>query len=318
MLNIGIDLGGTNIAVGIVDEKGTILAQDSVPTKVGRPSQEIIRDMAVCARHTMEKNGIGMEQIKSVGVGIPGLADNKTGDVIYCVNLFWSQIPLKRELEALLKKPVYIDNDANVAALAEYMAGASKGTSSSVFLTLGTGVGSGIIINGKLWYGAHNVGGEIGHISLQMDGYHCNCGNDGCVDRYCSAGAITVMAQEEMKKTGNAELTALFEKNGMKISAREVFDLAKSGNSAALAVFERYTNCLSRTIDDIVAFLDPELVVLGGGVSKAGEFLVDAVRAKVPGLLLYKEMPFCDIKLAKLGSEAGIIGASFLQTVSES
>lgn len=196
MVYIGIDVGGTGVQVGVVDKHGHILAKDSFPTGVGRPYQEMIRDMADCTRSAVAKAGLSVEDIQSIGVGIPGLADAKTGNVIFCTNLGWRDIPLRDEFQRHLDKPVYIDNDATVAGLAESVAGVSAGTDSSVFITLGTGVGGGIVIHGKVWSGFHGVGSEIGHMILELDGEPCTCGNRGCLERYCSATAIIRMARE--------------------------------------------------------------------------------------------------------------------------
>ena len=179
MVYIGIDVGGTGVQVGVVDKHGHILAKDSFPTGVGRPYQEMIRDMADCTRSAVAKAGLSVEDIQSIGVGIPGLADAKTGNVIFCTNLGWRDIPLRDEFQRHLDKPVYIDNDATVAGLAESVAGVSAGTDSSVFITLGTGVGGGIVIHGKVWSGFHGVGSEIGHMILELDGEPCTCGNRG-------------------------------------------------------------------------------------------------------------------------------------------
>ena len=187
MVYIGIDVGGTGVQVGVVNEQGEIIAKDSFPTGVGRPYQEMIRDMADCTRSAVAKAGLTMDDVKAVGVGIPGIGDNKTGNVIFCTNLGWHDVPLRAEYQQYIDKPVYIDNDATVAGLAESVAGVSANTDSSVFLTLGTGVGGGIVIHGKVWNGFHGVGSEIGHMILKVGGEPCTCGNHGCVERYCSA-----------------------------------------------------------------------------------------------------------------------------------
>ena len=307
--NIGIDLGGTNIAVGVVDEQGNILSQTSTPTLATRPFAELVKDMARCITEVLTQANLEEKDIESVGIGIPGVADQKLGKVIFCTNLGWHDIPLREELQKYFNKPVYIDNDATVAGLAESYAGISKGCQSSVFLTLGTGVGAGIIINGKPWSGAHGVGSELGHMTLVVDGVPCTCGNDGCVERYCSATAIIRMAclgypdSLIMKLAGN---------DPDKIDARIVIDAAKAGDNTAVQVFNRFAKYLAITVNNITAFLDPEMIVLGGGVSKAGQFLLDNVRAQLPRYLMYKNLPSPKLELARLGNEAGIIGAAML------
>lgn len=312
MVYIGIDVGGTGVQVGAVDKHGHILAKDSFPTGVGRPYQEMIRDMADCTRSAVAKAGLSVEDIQSIGVGIPGLADAKTGNVIFCTNLGWRDIPLRDEFQRHLDKSVYIDNDATVAGLAESVAGVSAGTDSSVFITLGTGVGGGIVIHGKVWSGFHGVGSEIGHMILELDGEPCTCGNRGCLERYCSATAIIRMARELVAIHPDSMILSLAQGDPEKISAKIVFDAAREEDPIGKKVFRRYVSYLSQAIASIMQFLDPEIIVLGGGVSKAGAFLLDAVRQEVPKYLLFKGMPYARIELARLGADAGIIGAAML------
>ena len=312
MVYIGIDVGGTGVQVGVVNEQGEIIAKDSFPTGVGRPYQEMIRDMADCTRSAVAKAGLTIDDVKAVGVGIPGIGDNKTGHVIFCTNLGWRDVPLCAEYQQYIDKPVYIDNDATVAGLAESVAGVSANTDSSVFLTLGTGVGGGIVIHGKVWNGFHGVGSEIGHMILKVGGEPCTCGNHGCVERYCSATAIIRMAKEAVAQHPESAILTAVNGDANAINAKVVFDAAKAGDEVALVVFREYVSYLSQAISSIMQFLDPEVVVLGGGVSKAGAFLLDAVRAEVPKYLLFKTMPHARIELAKLGPDAGIIGAAML------
>ncbi|MGN0745157.1 MAG: ROK family protein [Aristaeellaceae bacterium] len=312
MVYAGIDVGGTGIQVGVVDETGHIIAKSSMVTEVGAPYQEQIAGMARCVQEAMDKAGLPMSELKSVGAGVPGLADQKTGMVTYCPNIHWNDVPFREEFQKHIDKPVFIDNDATVAGLAESVAGVSAGSDSSVFLTLGTGVGGGIVINGKVWNGAHGVGSEIGHMILEADGEPCNCGNNGCLERYCSATAIIRMAREQMDNHPDSLILTMSEGDKAKINAKIVFDAAREGDPTAVKVFRRYIRYLGQAIANIVNFLDPEVVVLGGGVSKAGAFLLDAVRAEVPKYVLYKTMPIARIELARLGPDAGIIGAAML------
>ena len=312
MVYAGIDVGGTGIQVGVVDETGHIIAKSSMVTEVGVPYQEQIAGMARCVQEAMNKAGLPMSELKSVGAGVPGLADQKTGMVAYCPNIHWSNVPFRAEFQKHIDKPVFIDNDATVAGLAESVAGVSAGSDSSVFLTLGTGVGGGIVINGKVWNGAHGVGSEIGHMILEADGEPCNCGNNGCLARYCSATAIIRMAREQMDNHPDSLILSIADGDKAKINAKIVFDAAREGDPTAVKVFRRYIRYLGQAIANIVNFLDPEVVVLGGGVSKAGAFLLDAVRAEVPKYVLYKTMPLARIELARLGPDAGIIGAAML------
>jgi len=310
MYSIGIDLGGTNIAVGVVDGQGKIVAQASTPTLAGRPFAELIADMAACALKAVEAAGLDMAQVERIGVGIPGVA--KDGVVIFCTNLGWTNEPLSAELQKHINKPVYIDNDATVAGLAESVAGISKDTHSSVFMTLGTGVGGGIVIGGKPWSGFHGVGSEIGHMILVSGGVPCTCGNKGCLERYCSATALIRMGKEALEKYPDSVMLKYCGGDADKLNAKNVIDAARVNDPAGCEAFDSYTDYLAQAIATVVNFLDPEVIVLGGGVSKAGAFLLESVRAKVPNYLIFKTLPYSRVELAELGNEAGIIGAAML------
>ncbi|MGN0990300.1 MAG: ROK family protein, partial [Candidatus Ventricola sp.] len=184
MYYIGLDVGGTTFKAGIVTEDGRIVHKDAMPTGIERPYQEIIADMAALCKKVAADAGIAMSEIKSIGVGVPGLFDNRTGMIPFCTNLGWHDIPFVAEMKKHLDTPVFGDNDATVAGLAESVAGVSAGIKDCVFLTLGTGVGGGIIIDGKPYSGAHGCGSEIGHMMIKMGGELCTCGNYGCFERY--------------------------------------------------------------------------------------------------------------------------------------
>ncbi len=312
MVRIGVDLGGTNIAVGVVSESGAILAETSVKTLPQRPYKEVIRDMGNCVLRAINQAGVSQEDVVSIGVGVPGIADQNTGRVIFCPNIFWTDVPLREELQTYIDKPVYIDNDATVAGLAESVAGVSKGCDNSVFLTLGTGVGGGIVLNGRPYSGAHGIGSEIGHMIIMVDGDPCNCGSRGCAERYCSASAIIRMAKEAVGGAPDSLILKKASGDAGRINAKLVIDAAREGDPVAVKVFSDYVKYLSITIANLIQYMDPEMIVLGGGVSHAGQFLLDAVRGQVPNYLIYKTLPHARIELATLGNEAGIIGAAFL------
>ena len=312
MVYIGIDVGGTGIKIGLVNEEGQLIHQGETPTLVGRPYQEIIADMGHCALKVLDEAKLTVDDVHSVGIGIPGIADAKTGNVIFCTNMGWKDVPLRSELQKYINKPVFIDNDATVAGFAESVAGVSKGTSSSVFLTLGTGVGGGIVINGRPWSGFHGVGSEIGHIPMDIGGVPCTCGNEGCLERYCSATAIIRMGKQILQQHPESMMMEMVGGDPEKLTAKIVFEAARELDNAAMKVFTTYVDYLAKACYTIIAFLDPEVIVLGGGVSKAGSFLLDAVRARVPKYLLFKTLPYSRIELARLGADAGMIGAAML------
>ena len=312
MYYIGIDLGGTNIAVGLVNEDGRIIAKTETPTLATRPWQELVRDMGTCIREVMEQAGVQEAEIASVGIGIPGVADQKTGVVIFCTNLGWHGIPLRDELHKYIDKPVFIDNDATVAGWAEFQAGVSRGTNSSVFLTLGTGVGAGIVINGKIWAGAHGAGSELGHLTIDVDGVPCTCGKRGCAERYCSATAIIRMARETCADAPNCAIMRAVGGDLEKINAKIVIDAAKGGDAIAMQVFAQFIKYLAIVVNNVISFLDPDMIVLGGGVSRAGDFLLDALKQEVGKLLFYPTLPAPAMRIASLGNDAGIVGAALL------
>ena len=200
MLYIGVDLGGTGIKAGVVNERGEILSKGSTPTMKERPYQAIIRDIAALCEDVAKQANVAMADIAAIGVGVPGICDPKTGIIPFCTNLGWHEVPFVAEMGKYLPNRVVVDNDATVAGYAESIAGVSKGTKSSVFITLGTGVGGGIVINGKPYSGVHGIGSEIGHMIIKMDGEPCTCGNKGCFERYASATAIIREAKRAVEK----------------------------------------------------------------------------------------------------------------------
>ena len=312
MVYIGFDVGGTGVQVGIVSREGEILCKGGIVTRIDIPFAEQIKAMADCALLTLAKSGHSIDEVAAVGAGIPGVVDPRTGRIAFCPNLGWKDVDFAGEMRKHIDKPVFMDNDATVAGLAESVAGVSAGTHSSVFLTLGTGVGGGIVLGGKVWSGFHGVGSEIGHMIIEMDGKDCNCGNRGCLERYCSATGIILAARAAVMQYQDSVILQKAEGDPMKINAKIVFDAAKEGDELALRLFGDYVKALATTIVNIIHFLDPEVIALGGGVSKAGDFLLDAVRAEVAKMVMYKTLPYARIEIAKLGPDAGIIGAAML------
>ena len=310
MISIGIDVGGTGIQTGAVDEQGKILVETSIVTQIDIPFSEQVKRIADSVGNVLRILSLTPEDVSRVGIGIPGIASRKNGEIIKCTNMGWNHVPFWSEWEKWNDRPLFIDNDANVAALAESVAGISRGTASSVFITIGTGIGSGIIIDGKIWGGAHGIGGELGHVIMSLDGVPCTCGNRGCLERYCSATALIRMAREAVEP-GCAILRAV---GGdiTKIEARTVIDLAREQEPMATALYSRWISYLSQAVGSVVNFLDPEMIVIGGGVSKAGDFLLEPIRRQFPNHVIFRDQPLPEIKLAVLGSRAGIIGAAML------
>ncbi len=312
MVYIGIDLGGTNIAVGVVDEQGNILRKGSTPTLMPRPYAPIIADMAKVTLDTLKQSGYSLDDVAAIGVGVPGVADPETGMIPFCTNLSWHDVPFREEFHKYIDKPLFIDNDATVAGLAESVAGVSAGAKSSVFLTLGTGVGGGIVIGGKPYSGDHHVGSELGHFIVEMDGELCTCGMRGCFERYASATALIRDGRRALERHPDSLIGKLCGHDPERIEAKTIIDAARESDPVALKVFRRYAHYVAIGIVNIINFIDPEIVVLGGGVSKAGDFLLSAVREALPPMIFFKTLPYARVQLAKLGSDAGIIGAAML------
>ena len=310
MYYIGIDLGGTNIKGALVSETGEIAREVSRPTRVGLGAEAVCDGIAAVI--TELSSGVDRTSLGGVGLGCPGTVDDETGRVLYANNLGWKNFDLRAAVKSRTGFDLRIGNDANVAALAEALVGCAKGAQSAVIVTLGTGVGGGIVFNGKVWNGFHGVGSEIGHMILELDGEPCTCGNYGCVERYCSATAIIRMARELCAVHPESEIVKVCEGDLNRVNAKVVFDAAKNGDEIALKVFHRYVKYLGQLVASLVNCIDPEVIVLGGGVSKAGDFLLDAVRAETRRYVLYKTLPSARIELAKLGPDAGIIGAAML------
>ena len=310
-LYLGIDVGGTSAKAGVVDSEGKILYKSSCPTGIERAFEAIVADMADLCKRVVQESGHSMEEIQSVGVGIPGEQSPETGLVALCNNLGWHDVPLMGTLKKLLGKPVYVDNDANVAALAESWAGVSKDVKSSVLVTLGTGVGGGIVFNRSVYPGAHGVGGEIGHMVVVVDGEPCNCGQRGCWEKYSSATALIRMGRECIQKKPDCPLAQAV-KDVSNLNAKAVLDLAKQGDPDCLEIFHTYVRFVCIGLSNLISILDPDMFVLGGGVSYAGEFLLNAIRAELPKYLYCPAIPHAQVELATLGNDAGIIGAAML------
>lgn len=312
MIYLGIDVGGTATKIGILDEQANILKQGSTPTGVGKPYQEIIRNMAEYSLSLLQSLGLSAQDVTAIGAGVPGVATNVTGVVMRCVNMEWWNIPFRDEMQKHIPKPVILGNDADLAGYAESVCGVSKGTDSSVFITLGTGIGGGLIFHGKPWSGHHSAGGELGHIIMQIDGIPCTCGRSGCLERYCSATALIRIAREAAQKRPESKLWKEAQGDLDNLNGKNIFRCAMDGDPAAVEAFDQYIHNLCLALSSVICLLDPEVIVLGGGLSKDGDFLLAALNQHIREYLAFPEVPFADIKIATLGANAGFIGAAML------
>ncbi|MDR0948609.1 MAG: ROK family glucokinase [Lachnospiraceae bacterium] len=306
MYAFGADIGGTTTKIGIFDDTGDLLDKWEIPTRTQNHGNDILSDLSKSVWDTIKEQKIPANQIVGLGVGVPG-AVTADGTVLHTANLGWDTFHVPSVLENLVQLPVKVANDANVAAFGEMWQGGGKGIRNQVMVTLGTGVGGGIIVNGSIVTGAMGAGGEIGHIHVQ-DGETlvCGCGNTGCLEQYASATGIARLAKRFLQETN--EESSLKDKNP---DAKAVFDAAKEGDPLANRVVLAFSEYLGKGLAIVAAVVNPEVFVISGGVSKAGEFLLQYIR---PAYERYA-FPACrgtELKLAQLGSDAGIFGAAGL------
>ncbi len=312
---VGIDLGGTTIKAGIVDEDYRIVKSGAIPTITDRGAEKLIQDMAELVSVLLEEAEISMDEVASVGVGVPGTANKKTGIMEYANNLNMKDEPFILFLKRYFKKPVYFTNDANAAAWGEYLAGSGKGYRSLVMVTLGTGIGGAMILDGKLYEGCNFAAGEFGHFVIQCEGEPCNCGRRGCFETYASATGLIRMAKQAME-TEEGRKSSLWnlcsgETDGL--NAEMIFKAAKKGDLTAGQTVERYLYYLSVGITDIINIFQPEILCIGGGVSRAGNQLLDPLKRMVDQQIYTRDSQVkTEIVTATLGNDAGIIGAAML------
>ena len=317
MYRIGIDLGGTNIAAGIVDKDLNLLYTASVPTGADREAALIMDDMAALCRTLCADHDIALSEIESIGIASPGIANHDTGVVEYANNLPFRKFPIAQMLrERLGVERIRLENDANAAAWGEAVAGAAKGTTNSIMITLGTGVGGGIIIDNHVYSGFNYAGAELGHIVIEVNGAQCSCGRKGCWEAYSSATGLIRMTKEkieECEKAGRPTLMKKMAEEKGKISGRTAFDAKRAGDEAASEVVDKYVLYLAEGLSNIVNIFQPEVISLGGGVSNEGDYLLDLlmplIRERVYGGNIVLATKIC---VAKLGNNAGIIGAAML------
>ena len=303
----GVDVGGTTVKLGFFDEEGNLLEKWEIPTRTQDHGKNILPDVAASILDKMKEREVSREEIAGVGIGAPGPIDAK-GTVYVAVNLGWGTFSLKNELQSLLNLPVEAGNDANVAALGEMWKGGGQGYSNVVAVTLGTGVGGGIIVDGKILSGATGAGGEIGHIHVMDDETEaCNCGNCGCLEQYTSATGIVRLAKRRLAED---DKPSVLRESG-NISAKTVFDAVKDGDELAIEVAERFGKILGKTLAGIAAVVNPEIFVIGGGVSKAGPVLLDYIQKNYT-LYAFSGSRGALFALATLGNDAGIYGAAKL------
>lgn len=309
---VGIDLGGTNIVAGVVDNEYNIIATAKIKTNCPRPAEEIGNDMAKVALEAIKSAKKTVDDIEWIGVGAPGTVNSKTGVIEYSNNLGFLNFDLAGTIRKTIDKPVFVENDANAAAYGEFVAGAAKGANDAVAITLGTGVGGGIIINKKIYSGFNCAGAELGHTVIEVDGAQCSCGRKGCFEAYSSATGLIRMTKEEMEKDKSSIMWKMLEDDG-EINGRTAFNAMRKGDKAAKIVTDKYIKYLAVGITNMINIFQPEILCIGGGVCNEGEALLNPVKELVAKEVYTRNSKKnTEIVIAKLGNDAGIIGAAFL------
>ena len=303
----GIDVGGTTVKVGFFETSGALLDKWEIKTNTANGGEAILPDIAKTIEEKLSKEGISKDEVQGIGIGVPGPVLNASV-VTRCVNLGWGEIDVAGTLSKIIGLPVKVGNDANVAALGEMWQGGAKGSSNVVMVTLGTGVGGGIIVDGRIVAGANGAGGEIGHLNVCEDELEsCNCGQHGCLEQYASATGVVRMAKRKLAKTTDETSLKKFDD----LTAKDVFDEAKAGDKVALEIVNEVCEILGKTLGKIACVVNPEVFVIGGGVSKAGQILIDTVKKYyVPNT--FTSCRDARFELASLGNDAGMYGCMCL------
>jgi glucokinase len=306
---VGIDLGGTTVKVGLCDKEGKLIAVNEGPTEPEKRAEGVLQNIELYVRELVAREGVEWEQIAGIGAGIPGFLDIPSGTIKASPNLGWKDVPVKKILEEKFQKEVKIDNDANVAALGEFWSGAGAGVSNVACYTLGTGVGGGIIIKNSLCQGFSGMAGEIGHLNMvpEEEAILCGCGKKGCLETVASATGIIYMAKEAIIHGEKTSLAGLHE-----ISAKDVLDHAKSGDLVSIKIVDRAAKYIGKSMALLSIVVNPEIFVVGGGVAKAGSFLLDQIDFYFREYALENARDNVQVVPAILGNNAGVVGAAGL------
>lgn len=310
MIRLGVDIGGTNIKIGLLKDEGRIIEKKEFPfSHDGYKS--VFSQIEKEIHALLDQEGFALGQVQSIGLAIPGSIDEKKGIITHAYNLDFYDVPAVGQMQkAFPDTPIFLANDANAAALAEFYCGVFKGYRTAVLLTIGTGVGGGIICDGKMFNGGQNNGVELGHMMLKYGGIQCSCGNYGCVESYCTATWIADQGKKLIKEKKDSLVTSRGKGKPENVDAKLVIDAAREGDLQAMEIFETFVDNLSAAITSINALLDPEIIAIGGGVSGSGDILFESLRRKVKEKSFFK----VDYKVepAHLGNDAGIVGAAML------
>ncbi len=303
---IGIDLGGTYIKGALIDEQGNILVKEQISTLKELGADDILRRIAELTRQLAQMGEVPMSDLLGVGIGIPGFIDERQGMAVEVINIGWKKILVREPLERMIHLPVFMENDANSAALGEAWVGAGRGTASAICVTLGTGVGGGIVLNQKIWSGSNHMGGELGHFVMDPEGAPCNCGRRGCLETFSSATGILRMARDGIESGVTTTLTI------EELSTKGIFEAAVVGDELGQMVVAKASEMLGRGLAMAADLINPEMIIIGGGVAKAGDDLFIPVREAFLRYALPRVVEAARIVPALLGNDAGVVGAGKL------
>lgn len=308
---IGVDVGGTSIKIGWLSANGDILAKWEIPTNITDNGAAILTDVWKSISDGISRLDIKKDEVIGIGVGVPGFVNAEEGIVDEAVNIGWKNVKVQEKLHALSGLPVCVANDANTAVLGENWLGAGNQAKNVLAVTLGTGVGGGIIVNGELVNGENGTAGEIGHSTVDVNGLTCNCGKKGCLETIASATGIVRQAEEAIKNNPTSKLAEYYDED-IGISAKDVFERAKNGDNLCEEIIHYTMDILGFSLANIATVLNPSKILIGGGVSKAGDVLINGIKEAFQNHALPRTNDICTIKLAELGNDAGITGAAFL------
>lgn len=312
MYTMGVDIGGTNLVAGLVNEAYQIVHKERLPTRPDRTDKEIIGDVIALCRTVMDKTDVSVKDISSIGAGIPGSIDNDAGTVIYSNNIPFSHTPVRAWIQEAFDLPVYLDNDANAAALGETYAGCLQDCDYGLLVTIGTGLGGGIVINRRVYSGFNFAGGEIGHHVIEMDGRQCTCGRLGCWEAYASATGLILDTRRAMEKNpGNIMWQIAGSLEG--VNGKTAFDAMRAGDELGTHIVNRYIDLFAAGLVNLVNIFQPEAVALGGGVCHEGETLLAPLRKILREQQYYRGEKQTELRVCKLGNDAGVIGAAVLE-----
>lgn len=309
---IGVELGVTNIVAGIVDKYGRMIRKDSAPTLKDRPYEEIIRDMAELIKRVLHDENVDIRSVRYIGVGCPGIPDIAAGTIVRNYTLNFINTPIREELQKYYDLPVFVENSANCAALAESVAGAAEDIEFSVTIKVGNGIGSGVIINNKIYSGFNFAGAEIGHMVIAMGGEPCTCGRKGCWEAYASATALINHARTVVKNNPDSLIYQMVEGDLSKITVTAIFEAAREGDNTCMDITHEYLKYLGEGIVNIANILMPEVIIISGEISKQGEHLLKPLREILCERIYSKDIRQPELKTAELGSAAIVIGAAML------